>query len=271
MAERPQEGEWKRDLVNRYQTSGWVDAEGNPSPELERALAPLRAAGVAIANAPALHERKIGVVVSKDAAGGLVKASGFGGGWFLRPFSADRATWPARFRELFSEKDYPFEASSYDGHYRWMEPAHEDLARAVGEGDVSYARAYAGRHGFDGGALASLAQAVRNERRGCARYQMYVCDYTGCEADYTYGWRWLAGGKGPLKARRALVVPAAGAVFSDCNAWHTGVPYTWMTEVAKWRDATAFYALDFYPAGDLFEAVSSACAYPSDEGEKAGA
>lgn len=87
--DRPDKDVWRRNLVNRYSPAGWVDDEGNPCPELARVIGALAQMGVAISYDKDYANRKLGVVIGERGAAGIVKAPGFGGGWYLRPFPED--------------------------------------------------------------------------------------------------------------------------------------------------------------------------------------
>lgn len=265
-ATHPERDEWRRNLVNRYQAAGWVDAEGNPNDELARALAPLAAMGLAIADSTSGLSKRVGITISEAGATAVVHARGIGKGWFLRPFPADRSQWPAFFRGLFSPKDCPFGKARLDYHFAWAEPEDEDLAGICSRGDEPGARAYAARHGLDAAATVELARAIGE---GCERWEPFVIDLTGCEPETSAGWRNPNKASGPARFRRALVLPPVGAVFSDCNAWNPRVSSNWLENAASNRDATAFYSVDFHASGDLFEALCYAPAYPGQEDAEA--
>lgn len=79
------------------------------------------------------------------------------------------------------------------------------------------------------------------------------------------GWRYVAESVGPCRFRRVMLLPEIGAVLSDCNAWHPGMPENWLADVKRYREASGFYSFDFYESGDLFEALSSVPTYPESE------
>jgi hypothetical protein len=111
---KPERNEWRRAVAERYSSSGWVDAEANPNPELARALAALGQMGVSIADSITPQDRTMGVTMGAAGACGVVQAPG--GGWYLRPFPDDRSRWPAKFRELFVPRRYPFLPAEEGGH-----------------------------------------------------------------------------------------------------------------------------------------------------------
>lgn len=260
--DRPDKDVWRRNLVNRYSPAGWVDDEGNPCPELARVIGALAQMGVAISYDKDYANRKLGVVIGERGAAGIVKAPGFGGGWYLRPFPEDRAEWGARFREIFSPEKFPFDPAAREYHAAFAEPEEENVFQAFVEGDEPYVRAYALRHGLDPDALSDMGGAIY---RSSNRTRLFVADYTGCEPDLSMGWRYVAESVGPCRFRRVMLLPEIGAVLSDCNAWHPGMPENWLADVKRYREASGFYSFDFYESGDLFEALSSVPTYPESE------
>lgn len=76
---------WKRDLVRHHHSSGWVDAEGSPKEELERAVHCPPSEDVLVMDGN-YEKGTAEAVFSGGRACGLVKAKGLRGGYFLRPF-----------------------------------------------------------------------------------------------------------------------------------------------------------------------------------------
>ena len=258
--DRPDKDVWRRNLVNRYAPSGWVDAEGNPCPELARVIDALGQMGVAISYEQNIRKREIGVVAGEKGAAGVVKVPGFGGGWYLRPFPDDRSQWAARFREVLPASKLPFEPASREYHATVVEPEEENVAQAFAGGDEPYARAYALRHGLDPDALAEMARALGKD---FDRPRIFVSDLTNCEPDLSMGWRYVGEARGHVRCRRVMLVPEIGAIFSNCSAWSPSVSESWLSEnISSIRDKTDFYSFDFYRSGDLFEALSHAPAHP---------
>lgn len=258
--DRPDKDVWRRNLVNRHAPSGWVDAEGNPCPELSRVIDALGQMGIAISYEQSIRKRKVGVVVGERGAAGVVKASGFGGGWYLRTFPDDRSQWAACFREVLPASKLPFEPASREYHATIVEPEEENVAQAFYRGDEPYARAYALRHDLDPDALAEMTRALR---KNFDRPRIFVADLTNCEPDLSMGWRYVGEAQGHARCRRVMLVPEIGAIFSNCSAWSPSVSESYLSEdISSIRDKTDFYSFDFYRSGDLFEALSHAPAHP---------
>lgn len=258
--DRPDLGPWKRNLINRYADAGWVDAEGNPCPELARAIDALGQMGMAISYEQNIRKRKVGVVLGERGAVGVVRAPGLRGGWYLRPFPEDRSLWSARFREIFPAVDFPLSPARREYHATIVEPEEENVARAFADGDEVYSRAYALRHDLDPDALAEMTQALG---RDFDRPRFFVADLTGCEPDLSMGWRYVGEARGHARTRRVMLVPEIGAIFSNCSAWSPSVSDRWLSEdIPSIRDKTDFYCFDFYRSGDLLEALSHAPAHP---------
>lgn len=257
--DRPDLGPWRRNLVNRYAAAGWVDAEGNPCPELARVIGALGQVGLAISYGRGVFDCKMGVVLGDEGAAGVVRAPGRDGGWYLRPFPEDRSMWPARFREVFPASEFPFGPAQREYHAMLVEPRGEDVVRGFRQGDEPYLRAYALRNGVDPDLLAAMGDAIREDP---GRPAFAVFDYRGCEPDLSMGWRYFGEAVGHVRVRGVTLLPELGAVFSDCHAWRPGMPENWLSDIDRYRKESLFYSFDFYRSGDLLEALSHAPAHP---------
>jgi hypothetical protein len=257
---KPERNEWRRAVVERYSSSGWVDAEANPNPELARALAALGQMGVSISDSTKQIRRTMGVTMGASGACGVVQAPG--GGWYLRPFPDDRSRWPAKFRELFVPRRYPFLPASAPGHVAFPRSSEEGTAfgTALVKGDEMTLRALAARKGVDPEPMIRLSRCARGGYRG---FRVCVIDMTEVEPSYELGWRWPGGGRGKIRTRRAIAVSDAGALLSDCNCWHEGVSLEMQDPDGETARRTSFSSVDFYPSGDLFSALLDMPDYPS--------
>lgn len=261
---KPEKNEWLRNVIKRYHPMGLVDAQGNPNPELKRALDQLSQMGLTIANSTEELEREAGVVIGTLGACGVVKAPGIGGGWLIKPFPEDPSLWASYFREnIMDQRHYPFGPAAREFHATFVERPEEDFVQASIDGNEAYATAYAQRKGFD---PAPFIEFAREVGKGISKYMCYVTDYSQFVPSYEYGWRLHEAGTGPFRARRAVVFPQIGAIMSECNSWHEGIPNDWTLDFERYRSATEFYSLDFYRSGDLFAALSSVPPYPGLSG-----
>jgi hypothetical protein len=256
---KPERGPWRRAVVDRLAPSGWVDEEGNPNPELERALRALGQMGVGISDSIAPQKRTMGVTLGAEGACGVVPAPG--GGWQLRPFPKDRSLWSAKFHEIFVPRRYPFAAAERGGHVSFPKTPDEKavFGRALAQGDEAMLAAIARRKGVDPEPAIRLSTYMRGGYRG---FKAYVDDTTEVEPSYEMGWRWPDGGRGKLRQRRVIAVSEAGALFSDCNAWHEGVSLDLQDPEEEWGAKTHFFSIDFYPSGNLLEALMDIPDYP---------
>ena len=257
---KPERGPWRRAVVDRLAPSGWVDEEGNPNPELERVLKALGQMGVGISDSIAPQKRTMGVTLGAEGACGVVPAPG--GGWQLRPFPEDRSLWSAKFREIFVPRRYPFAAAERGGHVSFVDGGEEEgiaLGRALNQGDEAMLAAIAKRKGVDPEPMVRLSTYMRGGYRG---FKAYVDDTTEVEPSYEMGWRWPDGGRGKLRQRKVIAVSEAGALFSDCNAWHEGISLDLQDPDGEWKRKTAFTSIDFYPSGDLLGALLDIPDYP---------
>jgi hypothetical protein len=257
---KPERNEWRRAVVERYSSSGWVDAEANPNPELARALAALGQMGVSIADSITPQDRTMGVTMGAAGACGVVQAPG--GGWYLRPFPGDRSQWPAKFRELFVPRRYPFLPASAPGHVAFPKEEGEGgtFGTALVKGDEATLRALAARKGVDPEPMIRLSTYMRKRYKG---FRVRVTDMTEVEPSYELGWRWPGGGRGKMRQRRVIAVSDAGALLGDCNCWHEGVTLDMQDPDGDWAKKTSFATIDFYPSGDLFSALLDIPDYPS--------
>ena len=259
--EKSWQGPWRESMVGRLHPAGWVDAEGNPSPELERALAPLRKPGLTITDRRAGKDRTMGVTMGDDGATGLVQAAP--GIFNLRPFPDDRSRWPQSFRELFDERRFPFQAAAREWHERFVEYDTDPLFRALNTNDRRFVRNYCAEHGLDAEPMLELAHAVGSIT--WRRYEVFVDDRRGCTMGRReYGWNDPDVCRGPVCIRWCIVVPKLGAMYARCHAAHEGIPEDWCNNFRDWEDPTAFVAVDFYEDGDLFHALDHAYPWPGE-------
>ncbi len=258
MRRQAHKGPWRRDLVNRYQASGWVDAEGNPNEELGRAVRCLSSEGVVLMNGK-YGEASAGVVYDGEWACGVVKAPGHNGGFFLRPFPEDRSQWERRFREVFPEKDYPFTRASVDLHAA-IAPRDDEaksLPIILGEHDTAAIHAYAERHGVPEELLVQLSgQMTRN-------YRMFLVDNRGCTFDTSQGFR------NPLEPRgqsyrlmHMWMFPGMGCVLSGCYSPRPGYPDDWACHLIDYKKTSLFYAIDTSACGSLYDVCTRVSDYP---------
>ncbi|OFK22492.1 hypothetical protein [Olsenella sp. HMSC062G07] len=261
---KPYEDLWKRDLVNRLQPSGWVDAEGNPNPELAAALAPLGSLGVAISNARKGDSRTRGVVLAGDSASGIVRSAGKI--FHLTPFPREKKGWDGTFRRIFDKERYPFYPAARDWHATFVEPKGEDIASAFLRNDKEYIRAYAERRGVEAEPLLEFGGKFGLFSKFG---ELYVDQTVGCEYGPEYPWKYVPCASGPRRLRWAFVVPSIGGIFSDCSAGHAGVPDRWGADYVKWAKEVAFLSIDFYTSDSLLDALSSVPPYPETESEPA--
>lgn len=259
MRDQAYKGAWRRNLVNRYHAAGWVDAEGNPNEELGRWVRLISSPGVVIMNDKYEHGT-VEVVFNGSEACAVVKAPGFRGGYFLRPFPADRSLWEAEFDKVFPRKDYPLEQARLDLHAAIAPCADEpkSLPRMLGEKDMGAIHAYAQRHGVPEEALTDLLGGLGSY------YRLYIDDTRGATFDASNGFVNPLGCKGPGKVQRAWVYPKVGCALSGCNAWHHGVRQDWSSHVdePEMKEQTLFYALDFSRRGSLWELCTRLSEYP---------
>lgn len=259
--EKSWQGPWRESMVGRLHPAGWVDAEGNPNPKLERALAPLRRPGLTITDGRAGKDRTMGVTMGDDGATGLVQAAP--GIFNLRPFPDDRPQWPQSFRELFDERRFPFQAAAREWHERFVEYDTDPLFRALNTNDRRFVRSYCAEHGLDVEPMLELAHAVGSIT--WRRYEVFVDDRRGCTMGRReYGWNDPDVCRGPVCIRWCIVVPKLGAMYARCHAAHEGIPEDWCNNFRDWEDPTAFVAVDFYEDGDLFHALDHAYPWPGE-------
>lgn len=257
-AQNPQRDAWRRNVVNRYQGFGLVDAGGNPNEELGRALAALSAAGVAVFDGK-VGDSTSGVVVSEQGACGIVKAPGFGGGFFLRPFPEDRVAWPAAFRQVFAEKDYPFSAAPSSLHMAFPAQPGERFMDLCAHGETQAIRDLTARKGVPAEPFLDLSQKMLHP------YRVQVMDFGGCQLDVGMGWSNPLKATGPIRIKRAVVFPDAGCVWGDCNSPLPGYPKDWFSNLRQYRVESAFYSMDFVASGDLLDGLSRTYPYPGDQ------
>lgn len=212
--EKPWQGSWKENLVSRLHPSGWVDAEGNPNPELERALAPLRKLGLTITDKRAGKDRTMGVTMGEDGATGLVQ--GAPGIFNLRPFPNDRSQWPQNFCELFNEKRFPFQAATREWHERFAEYDTDPLFRALNTNNKRFVRNYSAEHGLDVEPMLELAHAVGSLT--WRRYEVFVDDRRGCTMGTEYGW------SNQMYAEDPCTYAGASSCRSSAPCTHAAMP-----------------------------------------------
>ena len=250
MRRQAHKGPWRRDLVNRYQASGWVDAEGNPNEELGRMVRLISSPGVVVMN-DKYEEGTAEVVTDGEAACGVVKAQGFRGGYFLKPFPADKSLWEARFQEIFPPDQYPLAKANWDLHAAVAprEDEAKELPELLGDRDIDGLRAYAGRHGVPEGALMDLVNGLGG------LYRLYVDDTRGSTFGTGQGMSNPLDCRGRGAIKRMWVVPRAGCTLNGCDAWHPGVPEDWASHVEEdeYKRLMLFYGLDFSSRGSLWE------------------
>lgn len=260
---RPQDDIWKQNLINRFKDSGWVDAEGKPNALLERTLAPLCSCGLATCIINSLGRPYVGVGILDNQATGIVRASGFRGGWFLKPFPENRSAWSRFFLDDLLEGKYPFKPAAFDAHVAYVEQSEDDICEAMSAKKKKYIAEYAKRYGL----LIEPFMQIMKIGRKTADYEAVTVDYSNCEPDMSRGFRYFASTRGNVQERRSMVFSSLGATISDCDARHGDMPDDWQLtheNFTKYRAEASFISFDFNKSGDLFETLAQTFSYPED-------
>lgn len=219
--------EWRRKLIRKHLSSGLVDDAGTPSPQLERALAPMMTPGIYVADGDSPLEgeadiRRSCVYVGTDAATYAVKTSGLYRGWKLTVLESDNEIRRSVLKLHDLENRIHYNAPA--DHIVVPNDPEGEWVRFALLNDSRHLDAIAKRVGFDTARLLEigswwqkdgLSSQYRARNRDTApMLEFSTRDLRDCVYEETNGIRSPFPAEGPLVTRMARVFPEMGFSFS---------------------------------------------------------
>lgn len=254
--------QWRQALSNRLGGSGWLDAEGNPTGDLARAVDILMHAETVISDNWDFKERTKAVVFGKDGACGVVHDEAFlspRDGWQLVLFPDDHAQWPQAFDKVFSLLANAFRPAAYDFHAVFTcDREYRRFSKILKGQDNAYLQAMAQRQNFDPAPLEAFIMDSKN--RDSKRIPLFIKDLTGCRPDTSKGWRDFMAAIGEMRTCRVAVRPLIGAAMRFYGVW-TPTEEERATRHGEWiktndvtmSQRTGWCGIDFFSSGSVYE------------------
>lgn len=263
---------WRRQVVNRYASTGLVDEEGRPQGALADAVYPFAKMGMCItafAN-PGSKDPCVEMSIYNGKASILKTAPG-GAGFTIASAGPEEA-WASAFAEAFDvcQRFVPAERS-WHGDYL-MEPGDKGMNALILSGDRDAARNMAARKGFDVAPLMRVIEQVETSRVVDA-VKMEVFDMRGAEPTIVT----MPSGSFVVpvpeneaavrvRMKTLTVYPECGWICTETIAPREGLPADWRDNPEAYQYLSRFFSGDALAATDLFDVVTDVRDCPKELG-----
>ena len=253
---------WRRNALTRLIGTGLLDEDGEPAQELSRALAPLSAPGLIIANdAEPASSGAAAVYMYEDTWTMVRKARGFRSGWSLQALDPERGAGAA-VAELLGSPEVG--VSEWEGSGFITAGEREKIIDAVNNGKQDVLADLAESRSIPRGALYDLANSYGRGFKNPKAFGLQVRDYRGCTMGEEAGYKTPIPVAGIMRSGAVTTIPSKGffmRLAAAPTASDTPESYTQAEE----KNGRTFCQAVFVHEGDVLEAaVTLPAHYPTD-------
>ncbi|MGI6218133.1 MAG: hypothetical protein ACOYIK_11050 [Coriobacteriales bacterium] len=255
-------GNWRREMIEKYEPLDLVDEKGEPTKELSRALYPISKPNICISDVPDGDTRKERSAAIYLADGVATAVLSHEDGFELVPFGnfVSKDTWDENLQRVFGFLG-DFNYSNVEGATVFKSDDGNAHIRALIEGDEATIDKFAEDHDLDKQALEDVARVLSGD--DVTVVTLATRDYTDCTFVDHLGFTIASPQTGSVRERATTLVCQVGFESTVERNRRSDMPADYWRH-SDLANQAIFYRAGFIPAGKLFDTLVTVDVYPED-------